>query len=68
MVEGVHKPGIDALNALEVFNGTECAEGMFCPGEEMRRWTMAVWLVRILDDEDPPAAAESSFADVDTDE
>ena len=68
VTEGVHKPGIDALNALGVFNGTECAKEMFCPGEEMKRSTMAVWLVRILDDEEPPAAAESSFADVDADE
>ena len=30
----VHKPAIDALNALGVFDGTECAEGMFCPDSE----------------------------------
>ena len=35
-------PSIDALNALGVFDGTECAKEMFCPGEEMKRWTMAV--------------------------
>jgi hypothetical protein len=62
---GVHKPAIDALAELGVFDGTECAEGMFCPGDEMRRWTMAVWLVRVLDEAEPPAATESSFADVD---
>ena len=62
---GVHKPAIDALAAMGVFEGTECAEGMFCPGDEMKRWTMAVWLVRVLDDEDPAAVSESSFADVD---
>ena len=63
---GVHKPAIDALNALGVFDGTECAEDMFCPGGEMKRWTMAVWLVRVLDEAEPPAVTESSFADVDS--
>ena len=65
---GVHKPAIDALAAMGVFEGTECGEGMFCPGDEMKRWTMGVWLVRVLDDEEPAGVSESSFADVDADE
>ena len=64
---GVHQPAIDALNARGLFDGTECATDMFCPGDEMKRWTMAVWLVRVLDEAEPPAATESSFADVDAD-
>ena len=62
---GVHKPAIDALVERGLFDGTECGEDMFCPGEDMKRWTMAVWLVRVLDEAEPPAATESSFADVD---
>ena len=62
---GVHQPAIDALNALGVFDGTECGPDMFCPGDDMKRWTMAVWLVRVLDEAEPPAVTESSFADVD---
>ena len=65
---GVHKPAIDALNALGVFEGTECAEGLFCPGDEMKRWTTAVWLVRVLDDAEPAAESVSSFADVESDD
>lgn len=65
---GVHQPGIDALAAMGVFEGTECAQGMFCPGDDMKRWTMGVWLVRVLDDEEPAAMSESSFADVDASE
>lgn len=61
---GVHQPAIDALDALGVFDGTECSPEMFCPDAEMKRWTMAVWLVRVLDTEEPPAVDESSFADV----
>ena len=62
---GVHKPAIDALAELGLFDGTECGEDIFCPGDEMKRWTMAVWLVRALDEAEPPAATASSFADVD---
>ena len=67
MTGGVHKPAIDALAELSLFDGTECGQDMFCPGDEMKRWTAAVWLVRVLDEAEPPAATESSFADVDAD-
>ena len=62
---GVHKAAIDALAGLGVFDGTECGQDMFCPGGEMKRWTMAVWLVRVVDKQEPPAVTASSFADVD---
>ena len=65
VTEGVHKPAIDALAALGVFDDTECAEAMFCPGDDMKRWTMGVWLVRVLDEAEPAAVSGSSFADVD---
>ena len=55
---------VTALAELGVFAGTECAQG-FCPGEAIDRKTMAVWVVRVLDGEDPPAVSESSFSDVD---
>ena len=63
---GVHKPAIDALDALGVFEDTGCGPQRFCPGEEMKRWTVAVWLVRILNEAEPPAVDESSFTDVDS--
>ena len=52
------------LAAEGVFTGTGCVAG-FCPGDAIDRKTMAVWTVRILDGEDPPAVAESRFSDVD---
>ncbi len=52
------------LAAAGVFGGTECDEG-FCPGEALDRKTMAVWVVRILDEMDPPTVPESRFGDVD---
>ncbi len=66
--EGVHRPGIEALAALDVFEGTECGEGMFCPGGDLRRWEVAVWLVRVLDGQESPAVEGSSFVDVDAGE
>ncbi|MDE0170902.1 MAG: hypothetical protein OXS29_15570 [bacterium] len=62
---GVHQPAIDALDGAGVLEGTECAPGRFCPGDPVPRWVVAVWLVRVLDGGDPPAAGGSGFADVD---
>ena len=55
---------VAALAELGVFAGTECEAG-FCPHDAIDRKTMAVWMVRALDGEDPPAVSESRFNDVD---
>ena len=55
---------VAALAARGVFAGTECDDG-FCPTEAIDRKTMAVWIVRVLDGDDPPAPAETRFNDVD---
>lgn len=54
------------LAAWGVLAGTECGEG-FCPDREIDRKTMAVWVVRILDGEDPSSVLRSRFGDVDAD-
>ena len=57
----------DAVNALAdggIFEGTECAPGMLCPGEPIDRKTMAVWTVRALDSQNPAPIANSRFSDV----
>ena len=45
------------LAASGVFDGTDCAEGLFCPHESVDRATAAVWIIRSLDavpaDSDP---------------
>ena len=62
----VHASAVEALTAEGVFEGTECGEGLFCPGEPILRWEMAVWLVRVLDDgAEPEAVGSSRFSDVD---
>ena len=62
----VHAPAVEALASEGVFEDTECGPGLFCPGEPILRWEMAVWLVRVLDGGAEPEAVDSSrFADVD---
>ncbi len=60
-----HGANIEALAATGLFEGTECGEGRFCPGDPAKRWTVAVWIVRALDGTDPPPVAGTRFADVD---
>ena len=55
---------VSTLAEFGVFVGTECQAG-FCPGDPIDRKTMAVWIVRVLDGEDPEAVSESRFDDVD---
>ena len=63
---GVHQPSVDALRRAVpgIFDGTGCDQGL-CPREPLKRWGMAVWLVRVLDRANPSAATSSRFADVD---
>ena len=64
VVGTTHEEDITALDALGVFDRTGCDEG-FCPGAPLKRWTMAVWMVRVLDGEEPPAVTSTRFSDVD---
>ena len=58
----VHEPAIDALDAAGILEGTECGEGLVCPGEPVDRWVIAVWLIRALDE--TPSTAANRFVDV----
>ena len=58
------------LNEDGVLHGTGCGDGLLCPAGAIRRWEMAVWLVRVLDDGDDPAGRREGqpqpmFGDVD---
>ena len=55
---------VSTLAARGVFEATECDEG-FCPDQPLDRKTMAVWIVRVLDGQDPPAVTQTRFNDVD---
>ena len=55
---------VEVLNRAGVFEGTTCADDMFCPSQSLKRWQMAVWMVRVLEEEPPPPITESRFADI----
>ena len=63
----VHEPALEVLAARGVLDGIECGEGLICPGKPLKRWEMAVWLVRVLDGADPGPPDTPSFSDVDYD-
>ena len=65
--DAFYSEAVGALADGGVFDGTECAEAMLCPGEPIDRKTMAVWIVRALDGQDPAETADSRFSDVDAD-
>ena len=60
-----HFEAVEALTADGVLAGSECGPGLFCPGDPIPRWLMAVWLVRVVDGQDPEPVDVSSFVDVD---
>ena len=62
-VGGVHQPGVNALAGEGIIEGTECGEGLLCPGEPFRRWVMGVWVIRALGE--TPSTVPSRFEDVD---
>ena len=65
---GSHRPAIDALNELGVFEGTLCGENRFCPARPITRSTIAVWLIRVLERVDPADSHTTRFVDVDADQ
>ena len=62
--DAYYSEAVGALAGNGIFDGTECAQGMLCPGEPIDRKTMAVWTVRALDGEDPAQILNSRFSDV----
>ena len=54
---------VTSLAGDGVFSGTECGDAMFCPDQAIDRATMAVWLVRTVDSDDPTGVDDASFAD-----
>jgi carboxyl-terminal processing protease len=64
-LEGEGYEAVRALTSDGVLAGTQCAPGLFCPGDPIPRWMMAVWLVRVADGQDPAPISSSRFSDVD---
>ena len=64
-LDGARHEAVRALIADGVLAGTGCAPGLFCPDDPIPRWMMAVWLVRVVDGQDPEPDSVTRFADVD---
>ena len=64
-LDGERYEAVRDLTGDGILAGTECAPGLFCPGDPIPRWMMAVWLVRVVDGEDPEPVSASRFSDVD---
>ena len=59
-----HATDVTALATQGVFEGTLCGDGRFCPSDPLPRWVMAVWLTRVLNNNEPPPTSTSRFVDV----
>ena len=59
-----HQADINELHGLGVFAGTLCQANRLCPNDPLARWIAAVWLVRLIDGDDPDPVTETRFADV----
>ncbi len=64
-LDGERYAAVRDLTADGILAGTDCAPGLFCPGDPVPRWMMAVWLVRVVDGADPEPVSASRFEDVD---
>ena len=64
-LDGERYDAVKALSDDGVLADTECAPGLFCPGDPIPRWLVAVWLVRVVDGADPEPVSSSRFTDVD---
>ncbi len=60
----IHGWHLSLLAADGVLDGTECGLDLICPGLAIERWVIAVWLVRVIDGEDPGPLGSSRFEDV----
>ena len=66
--EAYYATPVKTLAGDGVFVGTECGTHMFCPSEPLLRWQMAVWIVRVLEGEEPAPIDNHRFKDVDEDD
>ena len=62
-----HEAALEALAGRGILDGTECGDDRICPNRAIDRRTVAVWLVRAVDGEDPPAVSGTRFVDLDED-
>ena len=61
-----HRAAVQAMSSQGILEGTHCDAGLFCPNDPIRRWELAVWLVRVIDGAEPKPSSAARFEDVDT--
>ena len=59
-----HFEAIEELASRGIFVDTECDDQLFCPNLGLKRWEMAVWLLRVLVDYPPNIVGISRFGDI----
>ena len=62
---GEEMSAVEALASQGVLQNTDCGPALFCPDGPVQRWVMAVWMVRILENDEPEPIQASRFVDVD---
>ncbi|MCY4663253.1 MAG: S-layer homology domain-containing protein, partial [Acidimicrobiaceae bacterium] len=60
----LHGWNLSQLEADGVLDNTECGLDLICPGLALERWVVAIWLVRVLDGDDPEPLGYNRFEDV----
>ena len=59
-----HLDAIEELASRGVFIDTECDDQLFCPHLGLKRWEMAVWILRVLVDYPDRIVGISRFQDI----
>ena len=60
----IHGWNLRLLAADGILDNTECGLDLICPGLALERWVVAIWLVRVLDGDDPEPLGYNRFDDV----
>lgn len=60
----LHGWNLSLLAADGILDNTECGLDLICPGLALERWVVAIWLVRVIDGEDPEPLGFNRFEDV----
>ena len=60
----VHGWNLSLLAGDGVLENTECGLDLICPNLALERWVAAIWLVRVLDGDDPEPLGYNRFEDV----
>ena len=60
----VHGWNLSLLATDGVLDNTACGLDLICPGLAIERWVVALWLVRVLDGDDPEPLGFNRFEDV----